>query len=381
MSKNGKPKGRQTFELPSFGANVDVRSFPLSYQNEQFGQVQPDVEALCDLPSCCSSSRGPIVRLACFHTFHKACTSATGPCPICKLPLEKKIEELSHSFNKGLLSSTCEDDSSESSDDDDLDTEQHLPNPSTKTSNYYTSQAWETTITNVTNAYHPVKQPTNANRVQTLLQPAQRPSQTSQNQPSDQTPEGRPPSQFFISALPTLNISIPVTTHHHFSSWHFPKNLSQSSIQGRSGSNACTLIALTIAKLFYTFPFQSIDPTAALNSTLAYLVVSGMLIGNQNYDRVTKGIPQYFSVREGVSNLSFLGSVTIGSELPVSIMDETVPSASLQHHLNLSHNSTSKTAYLFILGGNTVVFIPLKNNSLAGGQPLTWPHRSFGDTL
>ena len=85
----------------------------------------------------------------------------------------KKIEELSHSFNKGLLSSTCEDDSSESSDDDDLDTEQHLPNPTTKTTNDYTSQAWETTITNVTNAYHPVKQPTNANRVQTLLQPSQ----------------------------------------------------------------------------------------------------------------------------------------------------------------------------------------------------------------
>ena len=76
-----------------------------------------------------------------------------------------------------------------------------------------------------------------------------------------------------------------------------------------------------------------------------------MLIGNQNYDRVTKGVPQYFSVREGVSNLSFLGSVTIGSELPVSIMDETVPSASLLHHLKLSLNSTSKTAYLFILGG------------------------------
>lgn len=124
------------------------------------------------------------------------------------------------------------------------------------------------TITNVTNAYHPVKQPTNANRVQTLLQPARRPSQTSQDQPSDQTPEGKPPSQVFISALPTLNISIPVTTHHHFSSWHFPKNLSQASIQGQSGSNACTIIALTIAKLFYTFPLQSIDPTAAINSTL-----------------------------------------------------------------------------------------------------------------
>ena len=132
--------------------------------------------------------------------------------------------------------------------------------------NYYNSQAWEMTITNVTNAYHPVKQPTNANRVQTLLQPSRQPSQTSQDQP---------PSQVFISALPTLNMSIPVTIHHHFSSWHFPKNLSQSSIQGWSGSNACTIIALTIAKLFYTFPLQSIDPTAAINSTLTLTVNQG----------------------------------------------------------------------------------------------------------
>ena len=40
----------------------------------------------------------------------------------------------------------------------------------------------------------------------TLPQPAQRPSQTSQDQPSDQTPEGKPQSQVFISALSTLNI-------------------------------------------------------------------------------------------------------------------------------------------------------------------------------
>ena len=134
---------------------------------------------------------------------------------------------------------------------DTFDTEKHLPNPSTNTSNDYTSQAWETTITNASNAYHPVKQPWNANRVQTLLQPARQPSQTTEDQPSDQNPEGRPQSQIFISALPTLNIPIPVTMHHHFSSLHFPQNLSQSSIQALSRSNACTLLALTIAKLFY----------------------------------------------------------------------------------------------------------------------------------
>ena len=61
-----------------------------------------------------------------------------------------------------------------------------------------------------------------ANRVQTLLQPAQQQSQTSQNQPSDQTPEGRPPSQMFISALPTLNISIPEWKQFLYS--HSPNN-------------------------------------------------------------------------------------------------------------------------------------------------------------
>ena len=44
-------------------------------------------------------------------------------------------------------------------------------------------------------------------------------------------------------------------------------------------------------KLFHTFPLQSVDPTAPLNSTLAYLIVSGRLTRYQNYGRVTlKGV-------------------------------------------------------------------------------------------
>ena len=61
-------------------------------------------------------------------------------------------------------------------------------------------------------------------------------------------------------------------------------------------------MALTITKLFYAFPLQAVDPhlhsTVPLNSTLEYLIVSSMLIGNQNYDRATKGAPQYFCLRE-----------------------------------------------------------------------------------
>ena len=70
-----------------------------------------------------------------------------------------------------------------------------------------------------------------------------------------------------------------------------------------------------------------------------------------------------------------------GSELPVSIVDENVPSASCFFQLL---NSTSKTAHLFTPGGNTAVaFIPPTEDQLllASGQPLTWPHWNSCSTL
>ena len=361
--RNGNPKGKQTYQFPSFqDATVDLRSLPLSYQFENLGQVQPDPEALCDLPSCRSISRDGIKRMACFHTLHETCMSLSG-CPICKAPLQRKAEELSNSFNKGLLDGSDQNNTSDDSSDEDEDDEQNLPN-TTNSSDYYTSQEWQTKITNITNDYHPVRQPTNSNRVQSLLQPARRLPQTFQDQQSSVSTEERP--QVLIPQLPTLNILIAPTICNDFTTWHFPQHLSQSSIQGRSGSNACTLISLTIAKLFHTFPIQSVDPKQHLNTTLAYLVVSGMLIGNQNYDNLTKGVPQYFSVREGVASLSFLGNVTVGNEMAVSIIDEQVPTASLLHHLDsaLTCNTTTKSAYLFILDGRTVSFIPMPHSQI-----------------
>ena len=68
-----------------------------------------------------------------------------------------------------------------------------------------------------------------------------------------------------------------------------------------------------------------------------------------------------FGVREAASYLNFLGNISIGSELPVSISEEPVPSATLANHLELAFQKP-KTACFFILNGNTVVFIPLTPN-------------------
>ena len=215
---------------------------------------------MCDLPTCRSPSKSDIKRLACFHTLHQTCIPSTGVCPICQLPLEKKVEELSQTFM-----STCNE---------------------------------------------------SGHNIQ-------------------------------IAQLPTLNLCIPATIHQNFTTWHFPQRLSQSTIGGCIGSNGCTLIALTIAKLFYTFPPHSINPSLQLNQTLAYKTVSGMVIGNQNHDRITMGVPQMFGVREAVSHLNFLGNISVGSELPVSISKEPVPSASLPYHLELAFHKPKTACFLY----------------------------------
>ena len=87
------------------------------------------------------------------------------------------------------------------------------------------------------------------------------------------------------------------------------------------------------------------------------MTVSGILKGNQHYDPIAIGVPRLFGAREATSCLNFLGNISIGSELPVSITREPVPST-----WNLYPRNQPKTACLFILNGHTVVFIPLTPN-------------------
>lgn len=122
-----------------------------------------------------------------------------------------------------------------------------------------------------------------------------------------------------------------------------------------------TIIALSIAKLFYTFPPNSINPMQPLNQTLVHHTVSGMLIGNNIYDTVNTRVPQMYGVQEALSHLNFMGNVCPGAELPVSIVKEQIPSASLPYHLELA-SQQPKTACFLILCNKTVVFIPLASN-------------------
>ena len=79
-----------------------------------------------------------------------------------------------------------------------------------------------------------------------------------------------------------------------------------------------------------------------------------------------------FGVREVASYLNFLGNISIGSELPVSISKEPVPSATLAYHLELAFQKP-KTACFFIVNGNTVAFIPDSKLRFVDRRPSPWP--------
>ena len=132
---------------------------------------------------------------------HQNCTTPTGTYPICQSPLERKIEELSQAFNKALLGNQTEtSDESSDNDDDNSDANVQLfaqasPDDS---SMFFTSKEWQIKLTSITNAYQPVKQPNEPNRIQHLLQPVCRSPHNTQTSPLPATDnESRPDVQNF----------------------------------------------------------------------------------------------------------------------------------------------------------------------------------------
>ena len=328
------------------------------------GGLEPDPTVSCDSPVCQVSNVQDIQVLACFHSFHVTCLPPDGCCRICDGPLQKVAKELSANFNKGLLSSR-DDETEENlpSDDDNSSAELEIPSAD-EAEKYYNSPAWNRKITEQIENFANISHPTKPNR-QSHTQPSNISTQPTHHPPrntqSTQATTEETHDSTQTSHLPTLNMFVPATAHQKFTTWHFPQRLSQSTIGGRNGSNGCTFIALSIAKLFYTFPPNSINPTQPLNQTLVHHTVSGMLIGNNIYDTVNTGVPQMYGVREALSHLNFMGNVCPGAELPVSIVKEQVPSASLPYHLELA-SQQPKTACFLILCDQTVVFIPLAPN-------------------
>ena len=267
-------------------------------------QRHPDV--YCDFPTCKRRETDTVIRLACFHCFHQACLPPNHCCPICAEPLKKKVQKLANTFNNGLLSSKNTNEG-ETEDDDDLheDESNHEPLTGLNISDaelFYTSPEWSQKIESILNTYATIPLPSRSNH-------------SSRNQPSPTNASS--PSNSSSHVL--TPIIIPPNHNGNVTFWPFPSSISQSTILGRTGSNACTFIALLFSKMFFSENVQIPVLNSPLSQTWVYqLIVQGILVSNSIYDSVTQNIPQTFGVSQALQSSTVLnnviGGTTVGPE-------------------------------------------------------------------
>ena len=342
---NGKPKGKVHYHLPTFETEVDVRCFPLSYNLDKVQRgLEPDASCLCDSPVCHNNSSRQIQVLACFHTFHVTCLSADGACIICEPPLKCLAKELSDKFNKGLMSE-LEDESDETRVPSDDDNTRDLGlSSAVEPEEYYTSQAWQTKVNDTVAAYTNIQHPSKANHSQPLH------AQATTQRSSTQTPST-------IHLLTPMLSVLPLQTGN-VTTWLFPLAYSQSTLNGRTGSNGCTFIALVLCKLHLAAP-ELPKPNHPLSSTWVFRMIKGIEIGNKFYDSCSGGNPVMFGVSAAARKVQgSIGIASVGPELPADIVRQPVTTANLTHHIELA-SMTNHTTSLFILDHKTVAFIPV----------------------
>ena len=122
----------------------------------------------------------------------------------------------------------------------------------------------------------------------------------------------------------TLNVRIAALPMGTSTFWFLPSQMSQATLMGRNGSNACTFIALFMASTYIRSSIKNILELyvgSPLNSSWITLMLSSIVRGNNAYDWVTLGIGSpFFSVADAKANLvSVLGNLTLEDTIDLSI--------------------------------------------------------------
>ena len=354
----GQPKGDAKFYLKTFDTTVDTKALPLGYTFAKLEpQTIPDQDLVCDYAECSENSITDPVRLNCFHTFHKTCLDKTGnKCPICVPRLSKKISSLCEAFNESIIKPTSRSTAPETTHpggerDDEIN--ENIQINANIDSAYYESAQWETHIETELNSF-------------TVRQPQGHRGRNVTNPPLH------------------LNVQIPTLPMGTSTFWFLPSQMSQATLMGRNGSNACTFIALFMASAYIRSTNKNILELyvgSPLNSSWITLMLSSIVRGNNAYDRVTLGIGSpFFSVADAKANLvSVLGNLTLEDTLDLSITttDPQIPQSSLEFYLQRLDREPNLAA-LVIANGMTICFVGYNNKIYVLDSH---PHNAFGSVF
>ena len=147
--------------------------------------------------------------------------------------------------------------------------------------------------------------------------------------------------------------------------WFFPSQFSQSTLYGRNGSNACTFIALLLAKFYFLHKFAlSLSQHMSLPLRWINLFINCISLGNHIYDSVTTGIGRYFSVQEATPFLTpITGNVQLEDSFDLSILNENpvVAQSSLALYLEQLTKEDNLTAVV-IMNSMTISLVGQNND-------------------
>ena len=185
-------------------------------------------------------------------------------------------------------------------------------------------------------------------------------------------------SKHDTSSQPQSNISVVRCTrvrHSSLTFYHFPREISQSYYGGRNGSNACTVIAVLIARTF-CFGDVKLRQTELLSESWINLYGSCIAEGNRLYDTFINTKQQgalYLSVEDVAEELgNTLQIKNLGCSLPVSFVSNT-ETATIRYQLERLWKLNERLAVIFIKDSRSGVFLFDK-----GGPLLFADSHSYG---
>ena len=147
--------------------------------------------------------------------------------------------------------------------------------------------------------------------------------------------------------------------------WFFLSQFSQYTLYGRNGSNACTFIALLLAK-FYFLNKSALLLRKYMSLLLNWInhFINCISLGNHIHDSVTRGIGRYFSVQEATPILGLItGNVQLEDSFHLSILNKNllVPQTSLGFYLE-QFTKEDNLAAVVIMNGMTISLVGQNNN-------------------
>ena len=367
QSRNKRPK----FHLQTFNEIIDTRSLPLSYKHLDSNPKYPNPAILCDCSNCAvTQDTDQFVRLACCHTFHQECYFRNNShCPICTKPLLKKVAVLADAFNESLLTPTKSSSSTINTESPNLTSEEpdtELTPNNSRQPIFYESDEWEKFVDRVL-ANITVPQPSSLRTQRQQQECQQQPPQ----QPRCQDQEVHHPAQ---QVNQNINITLVNIAGSKF--LFFPQSVSQATMNGRRGSNACTFIALYLAKSYQANIGHLPAPTQ-ISPLWAAVMMSCIIQGNAKHDTLTGGRAINFAVDKAVHQVrQSLGQIQIEDSFDITLTCENtdVPQSSAAFYLPRLTQEANLSAIL-IITDMTICFVAHGANIVMFDSHL---HGNFG---